>query len=192
MEEGGLDFCQVALQENGACGQNGTYMYKCLPPNIIYCGITIHTHNTSTYHDSTGYTEWVTLWSGESSKGWWSWKWSYTVTHTSVCTWSCSQDSSWVGRERREYFHSVLSMKTSNKLFPWAYVETFLHDRIYQPNGHIQLQDCGIMDRWDTVGSTVLSNRKKPAVVKHRWLEWAFHFPLFCFIQWTWIHFIYS
>ena len=103
MEESDLDSCQVALQENGACGQNGTHMYKCLPPNSIYCNITIHTHNTSTYHDSTRYTEWVTLWSGESSRGWWSWKWSYTVTHTSMCTWSCSQDSSWGGRERREY-----------------------------------------------------------------------------------------
>jgi len=81
--------------------------------------ITIHTHNTSTYHDGTRYTEWVTLWSGESYRGWWSWKWSYTVTHTSVCTWSCSQDSSWVGRERSEYFHSA-QHKTSNKLFPWA------------------------------------------------------------------------
>ena len=53
MEESDLDSCQVALQENGACGQNGTYMYKCRPPNSIYCDITIHTHNTSTYHDNT-------------------------------------------------------------------------------------------------------------------------------------------
>ena len=46
MEERGFDSYQVALQENGACGLNGTYMYKCLPPNSIYCDITIHTHIT--------------------------------------------------------------------------------------------------------------------------------------------------
>ena len=57
MDDGGLVSCQVALQENGACGQNDTNVYH----QTAYCDITIHTHNTSTYHDSTRYTELVTL-----------------------------------------------------------------------------------------------------------------------------------